>query len=74
MWVRLVHLLDAAKRKELMIIYAEALAPTGYTAANLKEGGAEYTKWNGIADGLIRRAERSITIGGSHIFHTTRTP
>jgi hypothetical protein len=31
--VRLVHFIEAAKRKELMIIYAESLAPTGLTAA-----------------------------------------
>jgi hypothetical protein len=62
MSVRLVHLLDATKRKELMIIYAESLAPTGYTAAQLEQGGAEHAKWDAIADVLIRRAERSITI------------
>ena len=30
MYVRLVHLLDKEKRKELMIIYGEDLAPTGF--------------------------------------------
>jgi len=62
MAVRLVHLIDAAKRKELMIIYAESLAPTGLTAAQLEEGGAEHAKWAAMADGLIRRAQQSITI------------
>jgi hypothetical protein len=37
--VRLVHLPDAEKRKELMIIYSEDLAPTGYTIAELEDGG-----------------------------------
>jgi hypothetical protein len=37
--VRLVHLLDEQKGKELMIIYAEDFAPTGFTAADLKKGG-----------------------------------
>jgi hypothetical protein len=32
MYVRLVHLLDAEKRKELMIIYGEDLAGTGVRA------------------------------------------
>ena len=32
-YVRLVHLLDEQKRRELMIIYGENLAPTGFTAA-----------------------------------------
>ena len=62
MSVRLVHLTDATKRKELMIIYAEALAPTGYTAAQLKEGGAEHATWTAIEDGLIRRAKQRISI------------
>lgn len=62
MSVRLVHLTDASKRKELMIIYSESLAPTGYTAVQLKEGGADHAKWASIEHGLIRRAEQSITI------------
>ncbi len=36
MYVRLVHLLDDQKRKELMIIYGEDLAPTGLTVADLR--------------------------------------
>jgi len=62
MWVRLVHLLDASKRKELMIIYAESVDGTGFTATQLDKGGAEYSKWAAIADGLARRAEQSIKI------------
>ena len=31
MYVRLVHLLDERKRQELMIIYAEDVAPSGFT-------------------------------------------
>jgi hypothetical protein len=38
MYVRLVHLLDAEKRKGLMIIYGEDLASTGFTTADLREG------------------------------------
>jgi hypothetical protein len=33
MCVRLVHLLDDAKRKKLMIIYGEDLGPIGFSAA-----------------------------------------
>jgi hypothetical protein len=62
MWVRLVHLLDATKRKELMIIYAESLAPTGYTARQLDEGGSDHSKWAAIAAALSRRAIQSIQI------------
>jgi len=64
-WVRLVHLLNASKRKELMIIYAESLAPTGATAAQLDEGGADRSKWPAIDEGLRRRAEQSISIAAA---------
>jgi len=62
MYVRLVHLLDKEKRKELMIIYGEDLAPTGFTAAELSEGGKKYDRWPGIADSLLERVERGIAV------------
>ena len=62
MYVRLVHLLDNEKRKELMIIYGEDLAAAGFTAADLSEGGKAHDQWPGIADALLERAERRITI------------
>lgn len=62
MYVRLVHLLDNEKRKELMIIYGEDLAPTGLTAAGLSEGGKAHDRWPGIADALLDRAEKHIMI------------
>jgi hypothetical protein len=60
--VRLVHLLDKEKRKELMIIYGEDLAPSGFTASELSEGGKARDRWPGIADALLKRAQRRITI------------
>jgi hypothetical protein len=62
MYVRFVHLLDAAKRKELMIIYGEDLAPTGLTAPDLQEGGAAHGQWRKIDRGLIERAEKNLGI------------
>lgn len=62
MYVRLVHLLDKEKRKELMIIYGEDLAPTGLTAAELDEGGKFHDRWPGMANGLLERAQKYITI------------
>lgn len=62
MYVRLVHLLDEEKRKELMIIYGEDLAPTGFTAADLSGGGKKYDRWPGIAEGLLERAEKNLAI------------
>jgi hypothetical protein len=62
MYVRLVHLLDEQKRKELMIIYGEDLASTGFTAADLKEGGNAYVQWLAIEKGFVERAEKKIKI------------
>ena len=62
MLVRFVHLLDEQKRKELMIIYGEDLAPTGFTAADVDKGGNAESKWPGIADGLVERAKKAISI------------
>jgi hypothetical protein len=62
MLVRLVHLLDKGKRKELMIIYGEDIASTGFSAAELSEGGKAHDRWTGIADGLLERAERNVSI------------
>jgi hypothetical protein len=60
MYVRLVHLLDTEKRKELMIIYGEDLAPTGFTAADLREGGKDSGQWPALEKGLIERAKTKI--------------
>ena len=62
MYVRLVHLLDEKNRKELMIIYGEDLAPTGLTAADLKEGGKFRDRWPQLERGLIDRAQQSISL------------
>jgi hypothetical protein len=64
MSVRLVHLLDKAKRQELMIIYSEDVAPTGFTAADLQPGGKAHDRWPGIENGLIDRAKENIRIAG----------
>ena len=60
--VRLVHLLDKAKRKELMIIYAEDVGSTGLTAADLKDGGKAQDQWPGIESELIERAKEKVKI------------
>jgi len=60
--VRLVHLLDEQKRKELMIIYGEDLAPTGLTVADLKKGGKAFDQWQVIEKGLVDRAREKIIL------------
>ncbi len=62
MYVRLVHLLDEQKRKELMIIYGEDLASTGLTAADLSEGGKAHDQWPSIEKGLVQRAQTKLIL------------
>jgi hypothetical protein len=60
--VRLVHLLDEHKRKELMFIYSEDVASTGHTASELGSGGPARDQWPQVEKGLIERAKKSIAI------------
>ena len=60
--VRLVHLLDEQKRKELMIIYSEDLPNSGLRAADLKPGGKAYSQWPDLEASLIDRAKSRIKI------------
>jgi hypothetical protein len=62
MYVRLVHLLDEQKRKELMIIYGEDVAPTGLSVAELNEGGKAHDQWPAVEKGLIERAQQKVLI------------
>jgi hypothetical protein len=62
MSVRLVHLLDDQKRKELMIIYSEDVAPTGFTATELLPGGKARDRWPAIEKDLIERAEKKLIL------------
>ena len=52
---RLVHLVDEAKRNELMIIYIEDLSPSRLTAADLSPGGRAAGRWEETAKGLLER-------------------
>jgi len=62
MYVRLVNLLDAQRRKELMIIYGEDLAPTGFTEAELRKDGKAHDRWPAIENALVERAVKKIAI------------
>jgi hypothetical protein len=59
--LRLVHLMDEARRKELMFIYAEDLAASGFTTEQLKTPEGE-AKWLEIKKGLIERALERIKL------------
>jgi hypothetical protein len=62
MYVRLVHLLDEPKRKELMIIYGEDVRPSGLSAAELQPGGKAHDRWPEVENSLLQRAEKSVAI------------
>ena len=57
---RLVHLVDEAKRNELMIIYMEDLSGMGLTAADIAEGGRAAARWEEISNGLLERAVKGM--------------
>jgi hypothetical protein len=59
---RLVHLVDDAKRNELMIIYLEDLSGRGLTAADLAEGGRAAARWDEISKGLLERAVKGLKV------------
>jgi hypothetical protein len=62
MYLRLVHLLDDQKRKELMIIYAESLHGTGYTAADLSQDAKSPERRLQLERALIERGEAKIRV------------
>ena len=62
MYIRLVHLLDDQRRKELMIIYGEDLAPTGFTVADLEKNGKAYDQWPALQKSLLTHAQDKIKI------------
>jgi len=67
MYVRLVHLLDQQKRKELMIIYGEDLLPVGLSAADLEPRGKSQDRWPALEKGLIQRSQEKVVIEQEHI-------
>jgi hypothetical protein len=60
--VRLVHLLDDARRKELMFIYGEDLAASGKTVAQIKDGDTYRPEWKAVEKGLVERAMSRIQL------------
>ena len=60
--VRLVRVLDEARRKELMFIYGEDLGRQGYTTEQLMDGEKPGQAWAGIEKDLIERARSRIRI------------
>ena len=62
MWRRLVHLTDASRRDELMIIYLEDLGGTNLTAADLTGSGKDAARWPDISAQLLKRATKGMKL------------
>jgi hypothetical protein len=58
---RLVHMVDASNRNELMVIYLEGL-PEGMTAADLLPNGKDAAKWPEVSEGLLTRTRQNMKI------------
>ena len=54
--------LDTDRRNELMIIYSEALGPTGYSASDLAEGGPAAAEWANLSQALQESSLASFQI------------
>jgi CubicO group peptidase (beta-lactamase class C family) len=59
---RLVHLVDEAKRNELMVIYAEDLSTMNLTAADVAPGGRSAERWEEISTALLDRAVKGMKV------------
>jgi len=58
--VRLVHLLDATERSELMIIYAESASVAGIAGPDLVSGGKGSERWLAVDPAIVQRAAKRI--------------
>jgi hypothetical protein len=45
-----------------MIIYGQDLAPTGFSVADLSQGGKAFDRWSAIEKDLLVHAEKKITV------------
>jgi hypothetical protein len=61
-YARLVYLTDESRRKELMIIFIDDLAAYGFTAAELKDGGAMAEHWNAVEHGHLERIRTTLDV------------
>lgn len=57
---RMVHLVDDAKRNELMIIYMEDLSELGLKASDLGKGGRAESQWEEVSKQLLARALKNM--------------
>ena len=62
LWQRLVHMVDASKRDELMIIYMEDLGASGLVAEDFAEKGKAASLWKDVSAGLRERAAAGLEL------------
>lgn len=61
-YARMVYLTDASRQKELMIIFIDDLGPHGLTAAELKEEGANASRWPDVEQAHLGRIRNTLTV------------
>ena len=61
-YARLVHIPDDMSRKELLIIFMEDLAPTGWTVEALREGGENEERWPEVEGAHLDRIKRVMSL------------
>lgn len=61
-YARLVHLTDASRRKELMVIFIEDLAPLGVTGSDLHDDGKDAGRWPEIEQDHLEKIRRTMTL------------
>jgi hypothetical protein len=61
-YARLVFLTDASRRKELMIIFIDDLAPRGVTAAELEDGGPHAARRPEVEQAHLDRVRNTLTV------------
>jgi hypothetical protein len=65
-FLRLIHLSDEKKPKELMITYCEDIKRIGFAAADLKKGGKAESLWRTLEGDLLLRAWQEMKIEGTN--------
>ncbi len=59
---RFIHYVDERLRQELMIIYSEDLSATGFSTAQLSDGGDAHGRWGALSESLVQRARNRISL------------
>ena len=61
-YARLVHIPDLTRRKELLIIFIDDLKPSGFAAAELREGGEHEESWSEVEAAHLEKIRNVMTL------------